>query len=195
MQQTVDTNSISALIRQRRSIFPPSYNEKPIAKEIILEILENANWAPTHKLTEPWRFKIFQGMALNRLSDFLGQQYKATTPEEKFSPKKYEKTMQKPLRSACVIAICMERDPEERIPEWEEIAALACAVQNMWLTCTAHQIGAYWSSPRYLLEARDFLKLNQHERCYGLFYMGYYDQSPPPSKRKPIENKIEWVLT
>ena len=194
MQQTVDTSSISALIRQRRSVFPPSYNQQPIAKEIIQEILENANWAPTHKLTEPWRFKVFQGTALNRLSEYLGQQYQNTTPAEKFSPKKLEKTIKKPLQSACVIAICMERDPLERIPEWEEIAAVACAVQNMWLTCAAHKIGAYWSSPRYILEARDFLKLEKQERCLGLFYMGYYDQTPPPSKRKPIEDKIDWVL-
>ncbi len=193
MKQSTTLSSISELIRQRRSVFPPSYNQQPISDEIIQEILENANWAPTHKLTEPWRFKVFRGEALKRLSDYLGQWYQDNTPEEKFSPKKLEKTVKKPLQSACVIAICMERDPQERVPEWEEIASVACAVQNMWLTCTAKEIGAYWSSPRSIIEARDFLDLGEHERCLGLFYMGYFDQTPPPSKRKAIEDKVEWM--
>lgn len=192
MKQSTAISSISALIRQRRSVFPPSYNQKPIDRGIIEEILENANWAPTHKLTAPWRFKVFQGAALDRLSQYLGQWYKDNTPEDKFSEKKLEKTTKNPLRSACVIALCMERDPLERLPEWEEIAALSCAVQNMWLTCTAYKIGSYWSSPRSIIEARDFLKLGQHERCYGLFYMGYYDMDLPTSRRKPIEEKVEW---
>ena len=29
----------------------------------------------------------------------------------------------------------MKRDLKESVPEWEEIAATAMAVQNMWLTC------------------------------------------------------------
>ena len=193
MKQSTTISSISALIRQRRSVFPPSYNGQPIEEEVILEILENANWAPTHKLTEPWRFKVFQGKALESLSEYLGNWYQNNTPEEKFSPKKLEKTIKKPLQSACVIAICMERDPMERVPEWEEVAAVSCAVQNMWLTCTAHNIGAYWSSPRSIIEAREFLKLKEHEQCLGLFYMGYIDQEVPPSKRRPIQEKVEWL--
>lgn len=61
---------ITKTIRNRRSIFPPSYIEKDIPKEIINTILENANYAPTHKLTEPWRFIVFKGESLNKLGGF-----------------------------------------------------------------------------------------------------------------------------
>ena len=43
------------LIQRRRAIFPKSYlPNQPVSREIIEQLLENANWAPTHKLTEPW---------------------------------------------------------------------------------------------------------------------------------------------
>lgn len=184
---------VSQLMRKRRAIFPKTYNQKPIPKAIIEEVLENANWAPTHRLTEPWRFKVLTGPALARLGDYLANFYRNNTAEEQFSEVKFTKSKENPRRSACVIAICMKRDAEERVPEWEEIAAVACAVQNMWLTCTAYGIGSYWSTPKAALEANVFLGLEEGERCLGLFYMGYHDLPELPGKRSPVSEKTTWI--
>lgn len=184
---------VSELIRKRRSIFPKTYNQRPIERAVVEEILENANWAPTHKLTQPWRFKVISGAGLSRLSQYLSDWYRNNTPGDKFSEVKYEKTKANPLQSACVIAICMQRDAEERVPEWEELAAVACAVQNMWLTCTGHNIGCYWSTPQAALEADEFLGLKKGERCLGLFYMGHHDLPELPGKREPIREKTVWI--
>lgn len=190
----ITPEQINELIRNRRAIFPPMYNtENKIPEEVILKILENANWAPTHKLTEPWRFKIFTGESLVRLSNFMGDFYKSNTPQESFSELKYKKALDNPLRSACVIAICMQRDPAESLPEWEEVAAVACAVQNMWLTATAYGIGAYWSTPQSIYFSSDFLGLKEGQKCLGFFYMGYPSENKPEGRRKPISEKIEWM--
>lgn len=189
----ITPTSVSELIRKRRSIFPKTYNDKPISKEIIDEVLENANWAPTHKFTEPWRFRVITGKGLERLANYLSTFYKNNTPEESFSERKYNKLKTKPMQAACIIAICMKRDEEERIPEWEEIASVACAVQNMYLTCTAHNIGCYWSTPKVALQANEFLGLREGERCLGLFYMGHHDLPEMPGKRNPIGEKVEWI--
>lgn len=185
-------SDITNLIRHRRSIFPAAYNDKKIPKEILEEILENANWAPTHRFTEPWRFKVFQGKSLESLGEFLGEAYKKIVEEDRFSPMKYKKTKKKPTQCACVIAICMQRDPETRVPEWEELAATACAVQNMWLTCAAYNIGAYWSSPKTIHQAGEFLNLKEGETCLGFFYMGYSDLPHPEGKRESIADKVVW---
>ncbi|MEO1624730.1 MAG: nitroreductase [Bacteroidota bacterium] len=185
--------SITEIIRGRRSVFPPVYNDRPIEKQLIEEILENANWAPNHRMTEPWRFRVFTGDSRQKLSDFLGDYYKKHTPAEKFSDLKYKKTVKKPLQSACIIAICMQRDPAESLPEWEEIAAVSCAVQNMWLTASAHGIGAYWSSPGAIKETTDLLNLKEGERCLGFFFMGYSDAPLPEGKRSEIGEKVEWM--
>jgi nitroreductase len=191
---SVTPEQATELIRKRRAIFPKTYNNKPIERKVIEEILENANWAPTHRHTEPWRFKVLVGKALERLNDYLSEYYKNNTPAEQFSEVKLKKMQENPKKSACVIAICMQTDPEERVPEWEELAAVACAVENMWLTCTAHGIGCYWSTPQAALDANEFLGLKEGERCLGLFYMGYHDLEDLPGKRSPIEEKTEWIL-
>lgn len=182
---------ISDLIKKRRAVFPVQYNDQPIAKEDIKTILAAANWAPTHKKTEPWRFKVLQNEKLIEFGHFLAGRYKATT--KKFSERKFEKIKEKFEKSACVIAICMQRDHRERLPEWEEIAATAMAVQNMWLTATELNIGTYWSSTALRDEAGGFFNLMEGERCLGFFYMGHFDGNLPEGKRDSIALKVEWL--
>jgi nitroreductase len=184
---------IDELIRTRRSIFPGFYNDREISNDTILEILENANWAPNHKKTEPWRFIIIKGSAKEPLADYMQEYYQENTSPENFREKKYQKIRKNILKTPCLVAICMYRDPEKRVPEWEEIAAVACAVQNMWLSCHARNIGSYWSTPRSILHADKFFKLDEHTQCLGLMYMGYYDHLDFPAERRPIQEKIRWM--
>lgn len=189
---TLSLEVLNEVIRNRRSIFPPSYTGEEISMQEIEMILENANYAPTHRLTEPWRFTIFRGNGLHKLADFLGETYRNQTSPENFSEAKYDGTRQKALRSAAVIAINMELHPE-KVPEWEELAAVACAVQNMWLTASALKIGSYWSTPGNLHQLGAFLELKPNEKCVGLFYMGRFDGATKPAVRKPIGDKLTWI--
>ena len=107
-------------IRSRRSIMPSQYNDMPLNDEQINLILEAANWAPTHRKTEPWRFKVLKGKSKSNLGDFLAVKYKNSS--SKFSKFKYDRIKEKTKKSSVVILICMQRDPLESIPEWEEIA-------------------------------------------------------------------------
>lgn len=192
--EDMQPESLHELIRTRRSIYPRQYSDRPIEDNVLQAILEDANWAPNHKKTEPWRFILFRDAARQALADHLVNYYMAHTPEEKRSDIKIKKIGEKPLQSSVVIAICMQRDPEERLPEWEEIAAVSAAVQNMWLSSTAYGIGSYWSSPSSITNASDFLALKDGERCLGLFYMGYAVEHPASPGRKPIQDKVrDWA--
>ena len=156
-------------------------------------LLEAANWAPTHKRTEPWRFKVFHTQdARKRLSEFMGEAFQKTATV--FSEVKQQKVMEKPLQAAGVIAICMQRDPKESLPEWEEIASTAMAVQNMWLQATNLNIGAYWGSPGFLKLFGEYFPLAEGERCIGLFFMGKYDgELPEGTRNSSIEEKTMWM--
>lgn len=179
------------LIKKRRSVFPAQYNEKPIAKTDIERILEAANCAPNHKKTEPWRFKVLQGDKKAKLGEFLSNTYIDTT--EKPKQIKSKKFIESPKKAAAIIAICMQRDPNESIPEWEEVAAVSMAVQNMWLCCTEMGIGSYWSSPGLIKYMHEFFDMNEGEKCLGFFFMGYYDEELPEVTRNPIEDKVIWM--
>ena len=56
------------LIKSRRSIMPNQYNDSVIENNDINLILEAANWAPTHKKTEPWRYKVLTNQTKDSLS-------------------------------------------------------------------------------------------------------------------------------
>lgn len=186
--------SIAELIRRRRAIYPKNYlPDRPVAREILEQLLENANWAPTHRLTEPWRFRVFHTPESRaRLGDYLAGFYQKNTPPDLFSSEKMEKTREKPRRAGAVLAICMQRDPTDRVPEFEEIAAVAMAVQNMWLTCAELGLGCYWSTPAAALQGDDFFGLAPGERCLGLFYIGWHALPELPGKRRPVAEKVSW---
>ncbi|MGB6152158.1 MAG: nitroreductase [Pricia sp.] len=179
------------LIRKRRSVFPVQYNDKPVDKADIQKVLEAANYAPTHKKTEPWRFKVLMGEAKEKLGLFLSYKYMET--EAKPKQMKTKKLIENPKKAGAIIAICMQRDPKESIPDWEEVAATAMAVQNMWLCCTDMGIGCYWSSPGLIKHMGDFFDLNDGEVCLGFFYMGHYDGEIDDRVPSPIGEKVVWM--
>ncbi|MEC3878240.1 nitroreductase family protein [Parapedobacter sp. 10938] len=184
--------TIKQVINHRRAIFPPSYTAQAIPKELLTELLACANAAPTHKLTQPWRFVVFREQGLARLADQLASLYKAQTPPEQFLQKKLENTRDKVLRSGAVAAIIVSYSGA--VPKWEELAATACAVQNLWLAASAAGIGGYWSSPSTIIHhIGDFLDMAPHEECLGFFYMGYHDEPPREANRLPVESKVHWV--
>ncbi len=189
----LETSNIEFWIRRRRSVYPPQFNGDQIEDQEIWEILENARWAPTHRMTQPWKFKVFRGNALKRLSEYMRQYYLDNTPVHDYSEMKLKKITQNPLRSSCVIIICMKRSPEALVPEWEEVASVAMAVQNIWLSSAARGIVGYWSTPSSIIKARQFLKLEEGERCLGMFYMGKTNTEVTEPRRENLTSFIDWV--
>ena len=187
-------SEINELIRNRRTIYPEQYSDRKVHREQLEVILNNAQWAPTHGNTQPWRFKVFTEDARQRLSDFLAKAYLELTPADQQNDAKLAKMLRRPMLSSAVIAVCMERQSEEKILEIEEIEAVACAIQNMHLTCTAYGIGGFWSTPKliYHPKTNEFLGLNEKDKCLGLFYIGYPSIEWPAAHRKPLEYHSEW---
>jgi nitroreductase len=186
----------NGIIRRRRSIKPEAMSDEPVETWILGNILENANWAPTHGLTEPWRFKVYEGAGREKLADLLQQVYRETTPADQFRQEKCDGLRGKALGAPVVIVIWMHRQKSEKIPEIEEIAAVACAVQNIHLTASAVGMAGYWSTPAivYTEAMRTALGLAEKDRCLGLFYLGWPKDSAnwPMGQRQPIQEKVEW---
>ncbi|MBR9999505.1 MAG: nitroreductase [Cyclobacteriaceae bacterium] len=190
-----NTEEINRLMHHRRSILPNLYTGEKVNDEIVLHMIENANMAPTHKLTEPWRFVIFKDAGLEKLGEFQAELYKKTSLEAgDFKEDKYINLRHKPAMASHVIAIGMKRDEKERLPEIEEIESVACAVQNMYLTAAAYGVGCYWGTGgiTYVEEAKSFFGLNSKDRLLGFFYIGI-PRKWPAGKRKPIGEKISWI--
>jgi len=199
-------------ILNRRTIFPKDCKENQVIKKTELEtILEAANWAPTHNKTEPWRYIIYQGStAISSYLDFLDDYYQSI--EENIAENELEKYRKKmsgarkdwPNKCCALIIIAMRRQqPDEggsRMPEWEEICAVAMSVQNMHLVATSMEdIAGFWSSHTWCKRARDskemrnYLNLESDEdRVFGAFLLGRYDKSKRfRSSRNSIWQKVQ----
>ena len=68
-------SEITDLIKNRRTVYPEQYTDRKVQKDQIELILKNAQWAPTHGNTQPWRFLVYTEKGKKKLSDFLGQLY------------------------------------------------------------------------------------------------------------------------
>ncbi|MGC6446438.1 MAG: nitroreductase family protein [Rubripirellula sp.] len=191
------SETINHIITTRRTIKPKMMANRDIPLDILQQMLENANWAPTHGMTEPWRFSVFMGAAREKLASFLAETYKAITPVEIFKPNKYEGMRENAMLAPAVIAIGMKRQPSKKISELDEIQAVACAVQNMHLTATAHGLGGFWSTNIAAVssEMAAYIGLDKEDRALGLFYVGYPKVDWPTGSRQPIEDKVRWVQT
>jgi len=188
-------SEVTEVIKNRRTIFPEQFSGRKVHKEIIELLLDNARWAPTHKMTQPWKFSVFTGAGLEKLSAFQGETYERITPAEKFNEAKLFKLKERPLKASAIIALCVNRTLDKSIPEVEEVAAVACAVQNMYLTATAYGLAAYWGSGglTYTDEMKSFLGLKPEDSCLGFMYLGYPAIDWPKGQRRPIEYFTDWV--
>lgn len=197
MKHTTGTDLLNSIIQNRRSVFPYQFEAgRRVPDEIIKQILDNANRAPTHKNTEPWRFTVFADEGLQRFSRLQAEVY-TKFAGDKFKQAKLQNLTNYPLMSSHVIAIGMKRNKENAVPEIEEIIATACAIENIYLTVNAYELGGYLSTGgiTYFEESKRYFDLEPDDKLIGFFYIGYPAILPEAlSKRKPVEDKVKWVV-
>jgi nitroreductase len=191
-----DADVINRIIRQRRSVLPKQYETERVDDAIVRQILENARWAPSHKLTQPWRFTIFTGEGLKRLAEFQAACYKEVTMGDgSFREDKHQKLQTAPMESSHIIAIGMRRDDKRSVPEIEEIGAVFCAVENMYLTATAYGVGCYLSTGgiTFFEQAKPFFGLRPEDKLLGFFHIGKIKTQSPDGKRLAAQEVSRWV--
>ena len=171
-------------------------SQKSISSELWQTLFEAANWAPNHGLTEPWRFLVYSGDSRAAIATALQTAYKSETAAEEFRPEKFEKMGNNPFLANSVVALVMKRDPKRKVPEIEEIEAVACAVQNLHLVASAAGLGVFWSSPAatYGKSFATFLELEEGDKCLGLLYIGWpkHGLEWPVSKRTDAMAKVSF---
>ena len=156
LQASPDTEWCSNLIRSRRSVMPKDLSGERVTREEVETILEAANWAPTHHRSEPWRFVVIEGSeGILEYLELMESWYSEN--KEEIPDQEYDRFLTKlesarsvwPTKASHLILISMVRQvsQERKLPEWEEISAVACSVQNLHLSVTSIPgLAGFWSS-------------------------------------------------
>ena len=86
----MNRETLNKIIRNRKTIYPTQFSDREIPESVINEILENAIHAPTHRMTQPWFFKIYKGKSKDVLCEIIQKINK-----EKYSAVKINKFIDK----------------------------------------------------------------------------------------------------
>ncbi|NCI45142.1 nitroreductase family protein [Sediminibacterium soli] len=186
---------LSGIIRKRRSVKPADMNGVSIDNGLVRQLLELADWAPTHARTEPWRFAVYEGKSKKRFCLDHAELYRAHTSSDKFMQGKYDKLKEQADTLSHIIVVYMKRTPGATIPVEEELAAVAAATQNLLLGAAALNIAALWSTGgmTHHPAMKTYLGMAPEDIVMGLLFLGYTDKPLPPAKRNiPLAEKIRW---
>lgn len=213
-----DHQKISAVlpcIQNRHSVFPRDYAKNEVVSPGVMNrLLESAMWAPFHGPSPPWRFVVLgkQSMVqMQRLTiSYYDENWRSVGwadgkkgPEKEYL--KWRKRTEEEIYGrwgpvSYMVAIIMRRQAgSKRIPEWEEAAATACAVQNMHLQATAHpRLACYWSSWHEAVcnstSMHCFLGMEPEDKCLGFFIVAMREQEINKKKQRSSEKHldVEW---
>jgi nitroreductase len=168
-------------------------SKTPVPRVAIEAILEAGNWAPSHRLTEPWRFVVLQGAALAR----LGKVYEAALLNERPDVDEYtrQKVAAKPLRSPVLVAVICQPSDLPKVKDHEEEWAVACAVQNMGLQATALGISVFWSTGTPVAHplVAQTLGCQGQAKVMGCLHLGYPGEDGwPEGHRGAWKEKVHW---
>jgi nitroreductase len=188
---------VNITIKNRRSVFPKDYTGEKVDDAIIRQMLENANWAPTHKFTEPWRFIVYTGAGKKKLAEVQAEVYKQKTEADgTYKEERYQNLLNKPMESSHIVLVYTKRDEKKSVPEVEEIGAVFCAVQNMYLTAAAYGVGCYLSTGgvTYFKESKPAFGLSDDDIIIGFLHVGVPKEGLTlQGRRKPWNEKVTWV--
>jgi nitroreductase len=184
---------IAANIKNRRTIKTAMMNGHKIPNAEVAALLELADWAPTHGLTEPWRFVVFEDPKAFCLQH--AELYKEHTLPENFKEATVTNLTNIGNNASHVVVAVMKKGTNPNIPAVEEIAATAASVQNILLAAASLNIACFWSTGGMTLRPafKPFLGFEDQDQVLGIIYLGYTDEHPEGKRRIPLEEKIKWI--
>lgn len=176
-------------IMTRRSV--PKVTGPPPARDEIERLLDAAVRAPTHHLTQPWRFIVLTGSALD---DFGVAWAGGTERRGKDSSGIRDKAHRSPV---VIVVIEKPHTNNPKVVEIEEHHAVGGAIQNILLASHDAGLGAmHRTGPAATMpEVRELLAIDNVEIIAGFIYLGRIPESNaerPMTRRTAAEELTEW---
>lgn len=193
-----------AVIRGRRSI--RRYQDRPVPRSLIEQLLEAARWAPSAHNRQPWRFAVIEAAVRKAgLAAAMGERLRADLTADGLPPDAIERQVRRsherittaPLVIVFFLSLAeMDRYPDPRRQDAERtmaVQSVALAVQNMLLLAHAQGLGACWMcAPLFCPDVvRAELNLPADWIAQGLLTVGYPAEARSKD-REPIESKVVW---
>jgi nitroreductase len=162
-----------AAARRTHKAFGPD----PIPRETLLELLAVARLAPTHHLTQPWRFRVLGTTTLAELMRVAGEKEAAK------------------LDRAPTLVVATARLTGDLVMDEEDVCATAAAIMLVLLAATERDIATYWRTPEVLrtTRGREAVRIPPGERFLGLLHFGTAAREPAARERERVESYVGFL--
>jgi len=194
---------LPTLMRSRRSV--RQYQERPVAREQIEQILEAARWAPSPHGRQPWRFVVLTKPELKRrLADQMGETWQQNLEMDEQPAEivavRLEKSRQRILCAPALIIPCLYLEDLDHYPDAQRqadektmaVQSIGAAIQNMLLTAYDLGLDSGWMcAPLFCPEVVcAALELDTQLIPQALITVGYAAADPKRRARLPLERLI-----
>ena len=161
------------------------------SREHIEQIIRAGARAPDHGRLRPWRFVVLEGDARARLGDAMADMLKSKFPEAQAAQLDAERG--KAMRAPTIIAVAA-KITKGKIPEIEQVTAVAAGVQNMFLVAHALGYGAMWKTggAAYDGSVKRMFGLAPEDHIVALLYLGTATVKGPLVEA-PVEQAVTWL--
>jgi nitroreductase len=175
-------------IRTRRTV--KAFTAEPVPNEMLAELFELARWAPNHRLTAPWRFRVVGQQSLDALKDAAAQQAAETAPEGAELDAVGAAAAAKLDRAPTLVVVsCMRCG--DHVQHDEDMLSTGVAAYIVLLSAHARELAGYWRTPGILRDprGREAVGVPDDEEIVGLLYLGRaaQDYSEAPARPEPAE--------
>lgn len=185
---------VATCIRTRRTV--KNYTGEAVPRALLERWLDLACWAPTHRLTQPWRFAVLGQPAIVRLAEFLrGEPVIAAVPDAAKGAAKLAKLLDRLPTLGAMIQVTWVRDTDPAI-DLEEHAAASAAVQNLLLAAHADGWAAFWSTTAALAHEKTLTWCGLDPRTQGFLgsvWIGRASHDTPPPPRVALSQRVTWL--
>jgi nitroreductase len=157
---------LETAIRTRRT--HKRYGPDPIDRSTVLELLDLARFAPNHRMTQPWHFRILGAETRERLERAAGEKEAAK------------------LRRAPTLVLATATLSGDAATDEEDLHAVAAAVYAVLLGATARGLASYWRTPGAFSDPaiREICGLGDADRVVSLIHLGPAIGEPPDKDRE-----------
>jgi nitroreductase len=161
---------VDQAIRARRT--HKQFGSEPVSEAVVRELVELARWAPNHKLTNPWRFRLLGRETRARIDELV--------PEAEVIK----------LRRAPTLVLVTALPSADPVLGEEDVLATAAATYAMLLAATGRGLASYWRTPSCFRQpaVRSVLELADGEVIVALVHLGPPATEPPAKERAPVED-------
>lgn len=179
-------------ISHRRSMGLSRLNPDPVSRDIVERMLQAANWAPSHKDTEPWRFTVFTGDGREKLAELFQAANRADQKDDNEGARK--RAFAAPVWISISMVPVLNEDGSMKMTEEEELMAVAMSVQNLHLMACASGLAGMWHSKGISIHpaVAEGLGLEAPSRLLGFFMCGWPNCDWPEGERRPLVEKVRW---